>query len=920
MDDVKDEFKAIVTDEEIIIDIYKDIPHHITKFKTPHNKTNNWCSFDAMRVLFNYYVEKENDRNNVRDFISLINYAVERDSYIYTTYNNKLKTEVEYVLFHKYRFMMVKLRADYSISAALLLTKIMTGEIKLLLPDKPSPLNIRTLYSEKEFFSQVKEMEVAVDCAELSDLPIPKVAVETALSTAYDTVIHIPARLYDQFKQFKKLIVYKQPSENYFGLNVKNIVAIREVTFTDNLNCSWELVDGKSRSLKVERPSYKMSGGNDSRFKNVHIGENVTIIYFHGMNPHGLKFTEVPEKIEKYCINHNYSYGFYLRGNDKDIDIEKLEIHDPGAEDEDVYDLDTELPLFKEAFESTFSTSDEIYFLGHSYGACFAKYFAKEYGCKSISLDGSNLYTSVPHFIGLYLDEEVKAEDIEWNEKSYVYKGINYYGNDDAGLQSHYCDVIWQCREDIPNNTIIDYTANPDAPEEVKIIKVDNKYYSNYYELHYGEEYRHTLHMIPEVVSVIFETFIDTIPTADKVSSNYFKRGKRLYGGEDENDILIIDVDIPNREWKGFDVIKVNANDKSTYEEHISKRGFMWKPFFCKFENYDKYNKLGFNNILTFLFTDKDTDIDDEPAHRSITIIEATDTTDVVNIYGKNARQYFRTSDPYEFVIKRFFDIYDNKLLVGPSQCLHKFYIDRMLNDEYHVLDDCLKYYCKDRKIMLTSDDVKCLGVGSFNVALRVNDDVLRIHINYETPFDYEGAEILMKEKDTGFVPVKEVHDGCTIVAACETIKDVDNDKAKAMCDKLRKFFAKYKDLGYVDYHWGNIMEYKGKYPRSDTNDSEYVITDIDLNMVSPKYFLSYPKVKLDDVLNTEQSTGWNPKLYVTLLEAYAIPVTTYNLTMVALNVFEAVDYNRLFTLTKELADTVMSMETYDNFRHDEDD
>lgn len=112
MDDVKDEFKAIVANEEIIIDIYKDIPHHITKFKTPHNKTNNWCSFDAMRVLFNYYVEKENDRNNVRDFISLINYAIERDSYIYTTYNNKLKTEVEYILFHKYRLLKNK-KDDY---------------------------------------------------------------------------------------------------------------------------------------------------------------------------------------------------------------------------------------------------------------------------------------------------------------------------------------------------------------------------------------------------------------------------------------------------------------------------------------------------------------------------------------------------------------------------------------------------------------------------------------------------------------------------------------------------------------------------------------------------------------------------------------------------------------------------------------
>lgn len=353
-------------------------------------------------------------------------------------------------------------------------------------------------------------MEVAIDCTELSDLPIPKVSLDKALEATFDTTIHIPARLYDKFKKFKNLIVYKQPSENYFGLNVKNIVAIREVTFENNLNCSWESVSGKSDFLKVERPSYKMRGGNDSRFRDVHIGKNKTIIYFHGMNPHGLKFTEVSEEIEKYCINHNYSYGFYLRGNDKDIDIEKLEIHEAGAEDEDVYDLDAELPLFKEAFESTFSITDEIYFLGHSYGANFAKYFAKKYGVPSISLDGSNLYNAVPYFIGLYLKEDVKAEDIEWNEKSYVYKGVNYYGNKDAGLWSCYCDVMWKCREDDPNNVIIDYAANPDAPKEVKLIKVNNKYYRNYYELHYGEEYRHTLHMIPEVVEIIFKTFIDS--------------------------------------------------------------------------------------------------------------------------------------------------------------------------------------------------------------------------------------------------------------------------------------------------------------------------------------------------------------------------------------------------------------------------
>lgn len=105
IENLKKEFRSMVENDKIDIDVQKDLSQYIFKLRTIQQRRNNWISFDVMRVIFNYFVDDEYDRKVITEFLSLIKYAIERDSYVYSTYNQSLKTNVEYILFHKYRMM-----------------------------------------------------------------------------------------------------------------------------------------------------------------------------------------------------------------------------------------------------------------------------------------------------------------------------------------------------------------------------------------------------------------------------------------------------------------------------------------------------------------------------------------------------------------------------------------------------------------------------------------------------------------------------------------------------------------------------------------------------------------------------------------------------------------------------------------------
>ena len=373
------------------------------------------------------------------------------------------------------------------------------------------------------------------------------------------------------------------------------------------------------------------------------------------------------------------------------------------------------------------------------------------------------------------------------------------------------------------------------------------------------------------------------------------RKGFRLKGGMKR--VIILDEDLPNKEWwmkksKTTGIDCRIAEDLEELAKWCHKDNDLSYEVMCTWENRNKFQDAGFRK--QYIFTDKE--VDDE-AHDGkyweYPVIEHV-KEGLMSVYGKNVFSYYKAAEPYEFVFNHFIDLNNNQYITGPSAALFSFYVDQFIIKEYNKVNYILCKYCQRRNIIRTSHDVKCLGSGYFNIALNIDEDVIRIHINYEDPFDRKGAEVLMNEKNTGFVPVKKVGEDYTIVSLCHGIDQINKDKAKSMFIKLRKFFNKHQDLFYVDYHWGNIMEL----------NNEYVVVDIDLNMLGEEN-LKMKRKPLKELIDSEQKTGWNLKLYLSLLDSFKIKPSSYSMTIVAIELFEAVDYKRTFILTQDIIDDV---------------
>ena len=64
---------------------------------------------------------------------------------------------------------------------------------------------------------------------------------------------------------------------------------------------------------------------------------------------------------------------------------------------------------------------------------------------------------------------------------------------------------------------------------------------------------------------------------------------------------------------------------------------------------------------------------------------------------------------------------------------------------------------------------------------------------------------------------------------------------------------------------------------------------------------------KLSELIGSEQRTGYNPILYSALFREWKIEPTVYLITMLAIELFELVDYKTMFILTKEIVENLES-------------
>lgn len=246
------------------------------------------------------------------------------------------------------------------------------------------------------------------------------------------------------------------------------------------------------RKLLQRKCSYNIAGGgkdDTSPFKYVHVNPNpkYTLIYIHGLNPNGAKYAKelFIDSIEKTPYKDTCSYGIFYREKEGDLDYE--------------------LERFKKYVFDTFPLGQYI-LIGHSFGACFAKYFMENtrHISKAISLDGFNLHISVPYFLGIPDEKLVYTEDTVTSD------GKDYTNHEE--LLPHYVyTCAYRVQNDNPNYYVIYYNPREDKKDEPSLERTPNKFYQNFYEMYYGAEYSHSIHKHHQCLELILDTILQRV-------------------------------------------------------------------------------------------------------------------------------------------------------------------------------------------------------------------------------------------------------------------------------------------------------------------------------------------------------------------------------------------------------------------------
>lgn len=413
----------------------------------------------------------------------------------------------------------------------------------------------------------------------------------------------------------------------------------------------------------------------------------------------------------------------------------------------------------------------------------------------------------------------------------------------------------------------------------VKIIKDGNKHYTISY---FAEEARN-LYRYKDVAELIYKIAMNEIT----LKATLIKQLEPFPTCVENNIMIFIDPEIPNPKWwidKSYDLDIGYCIDG---RDVICDQAYA----ICLAKNKDN-----FHGCDCFIISDKPIEV--ETWNALFIVNENVET--IRSIYGRITSQLYEVNSTdymYEWIVQRKFEVFMFPALTDISYNLYHMLINKFDIQDRWNLTDILNNYAKAHKKILTSDDFNTLGHGWFNLTYLIDGDVIRIHINDEGEFDEEGAKILMSEKNTGFVPVKEVGDNYTVVASCEPIDDEKNyNKLKKMLDLNRKFFIKHQNLCYCDYHYGNIMTYQ----------DEYVIVDIDLNM------LMDGDLKLDVKLDkfeglSDLKLNYNVRLYNAILDYAAIEKTYLTMTLTAIELFEAAGYKARTDFSMKLIDDVVA-------------
>lgn len=276
--------------------------------------------------------------------------------------------------------------------------------------------------------------------------------------------------------------------------------------------------------------------------------------------------------------------------------------------------------------------------------------------------------------------------------------------------------------------------------------------------------------------------------------------------------------------------------------------------------------------------------------------------------YGTNAKSiyYFKgktLEEAYDWFYHSICGLF-NSTNLDPTygqllECTSWLYIYR-----WKRLNMALSEIASRNKKEIRSIDIKPIAFGMYNATYDIStveaSSILRIAFNL-TDFDDNACRILIRLKDSGFVPVHYYNSKLqySVLAKCNQILDFNVDKFHAMMYKIRSTIQAEPSLCISDFHKGNVME---------LNDN-YVYIDIDLNGIdAEKIMKAYGSKTIDDIMDEEIPTNSYVKPYtVPILKACSIPITSQTISLCALELAYISDCSGKLKYTTEVHSMICS-------------
>lgn len=199
-----------------------------------------------------------------------------------------------------------------------------------------------------------------------------------------------------------------------------------------------------------------------------------------------------------------------------------------------------------------------------------------------------------------------------------------------------------------------------------------------------------------------------------------------------------------------------------------------------------------------------------------------------------------------------------------------------------------------------TSDDIKDINHGSFNVVYDISSiykqpAIIRILISDFIGFDSDAITALMNDTDSGFIVPLEMNDECeyVILPLAKSIKKYDYSKVTETLRKNIAWFKRHPDFVYIDYNDGNIMEING----------DYVIVDVDLNMVSDEMIKNDSKYarNMDEYIGEDVKGTFNIPFASALLTSCDVEINKRNLSIAHAIMAEVSEYSTWIKLSEEM-------------------